>query len=129
MTFSAADIVTILAAVGILAGVVAQQIINVMNAKAVRDVKAQVSAVDAKADVIAATTAKIDGHVNSEKTASDGREAALRREIELLRESLTDTKATAALLAQAAAQPPVVAPTTNGTPKATAQNAQKTDDR
>jgi hypothetical protein len=52
------------------------------------------------------TSAKTDvilGHVNSEKTASEGRIAALRIENDLLREMLTDKKSTAALLAQAAA--------------------------
>ena len=49
------------------------------------------------------TTAKIEGHVNSEKTAAEGRETTLKRENELLREMLTGQKTTAALLAQAAA--------------------------
>jgi CheY-like chemotaxis protein len=53
------------------------------------------------------TGAKTDvilGHVNSEKTAAEGRIATLRVENDLLREMLTDKKATAALLAQAVAQ-------------------------
>jgi len=48
-------------------------------------------------------TEAIKGHVNSEKTASDGRELALKREIELLREVNNGLKQAAALLAQAAA--------------------------
>jgi hypothetical protein len=52
--------------------------------------------VGAKADVIV-------GHVNSEKTASQGREATLQAENALLREMLADSKGRAALLAQAAA--------------------------
>lgn len=54
---------------------------------------------------VAVSAAKIEGHVNSEKTAADGRELALRREIELLRELLATQKQTAALLAQATASP------------------------
>lgn len=50
---------------------------------------------------------KIEGHVNSEKTAAEGREAALRKENALLREIMADKKETAALLAQAVATQPV----------------------
>jgi hypothetical protein len=45
----------------------------------------------------------IEGHVNSEKTASEGRERAKDMEIALLREIIADKKASAGLLAQAAA--------------------------
>lgn len=54
-------------------------------------------------DVIGQKTAAIEGHVNSEKTASEGRELALRNEIVLLREMITDKRTSAALLAQASA--------------------------
>jgi hypothetical protein len=53
---------------------------------------------------VAKDTEAIKGHVNSEKTAADGREMALRQENTLLRQQNTDQKATADLLAQAAAQ-------------------------
>jgi hypothetical protein len=49
-----------------------------------------------KADVII-------GHVNSEKTAAEGRELTLRAENKLLRESLEESRQAAALLAQAVA--------------------------
>jgi len=52
---------------------------------------------------VAKSTAKIEGHVNSEKTASEGREHALRKENDLLREMLAERKSTAALLAQSTA--------------------------
>jgi len=52
---------------------------------------------------VAKDTATIKGHVNSERTAAEGREASLRRENELLREMLADKKVTAQLLAQAVA--------------------------
>lgn len=48
-------------------------------------------------------TKVILGHVNSEKTAAEGRELALKAENKLLRETLVDLRATAALLAQASA--------------------------
>lgn len=50
---------------------------------------------------IAQKVTAIEGHVNSEKTAAEGREAAKDKEIALLREMLNDRKQTAALLAQA----------------------------
>jgi len=52
---------------------------------------------------LAGNVSAIAGHVNSEKTAADGREIALRRENDLLREINADQKASAALLAQASA--------------------------
>lgn len=45
----------------------------------------------------------IQGHVNSEKTAAEGRENTLKVENQLLREQLAEHKNIAALLAQAAA--------------------------
>lgn len=56
-----------------------------------------------KVETVAITAAKIDGHVNSEKTASQGRESALVGENTLLRETLEKERTTAALLAQALA--------------------------
>jgi hypothetical protein len=57
---------------------------------------------------IAGKVSAIEGHVNSEKTAADGREAALRGEIILLREIITDLRSRAALLAQAASTAHIV---------------------
>jgi hypothetical protein len=61
---------------------------------------------------IAQKITAIEGHVNSEKTASEGRENTLKRENEILREMLSERKQTAALLAQAASHPttPIVRP-------------------
>ena len=56
-----------------------------------------------KVDTVARDTEAIKGHVNSEKTAAEGRENALRQENMLLREIIADKKATAGLLAQAVA--------------------------
>ncbi len=57
---------------------------------------------------IAGKVSAIEGHVNSEKTASDGREASLRKENEMLREMIAEQKHVAGLLAQATAtQKPV----------------------
>jgi hypothetical protein len=47
----------------------------------------------------------IEGHVNSEKTAAEGREMALKQEVALLREIISGQKQTAAVLAQAASHP------------------------
>lgn len=54
---------------------------------------------------IAQKVASIEGHVNSEKTAAEGREATLKVENTLLREMLVEKKQVAALLAQAASHP------------------------
>lgn len=53
---------------------------------------------------LANNVASINGHVNSEKTAAEGRERAKDKEIALLREVLADKQHTAGLLAQAQAQ-------------------------
>ena len=50
---------------------------------------------------VAKDTEAIKGHVNSEKTAGDGREATLRAENKLLRDLMADQQRVAALLAQA----------------------------
>lgn len=107
------EIIGIIGAVGVLVGGLVAGVVSILRAFA--EFRATVNRVDAKADVIAATAAKIDGHVNSEKTAGEGRENTLRAEIALLREVLSDKKATASLLAQAAAgASTTVVHTTNG---------------
>lgn len=107
------EIIGIISAFSLLVGGLVAGIISVL--KAFAEFRVTVNRVDAKADVIAATAAKIDGHVNSEKTAGEGRENTLRTEIALLRESLNDKKVTASLLAQAAAgSTTTVVQTTNG---------------
>ncbi len=52
---------------------------------------------------IASKVSAIEGHVNSEKTASDGKLNTLQRENDLLREIMAEHKQTAALLAQSVA--------------------------
>jgi hypothetical protein len=56
-----------------------------------------------KMDSLSKDTEAIKGHVNSEKTASDGREAAARLEIGLLRDQLAHERTNAGLLAHAVA--------------------------
>ena len=63
---------------------------------------------------VAKDTEAIKGHVNSEKTASEGKQALLENENKLLREMLADKKMTASLLAQAAATPSAKEPKENG---------------
>jgi hypothetical protein len=69
----------------------------------VTTVKEQQAVNTASIVTVAKDTEAIKGHVNSEKTASEGREVALRQENSLLREMLTHEKNNASLLAQAAA--------------------------
>lgn len=76
------------------------QIVNIIVAwkttKKVEEVKATVEEVKTKAEVIV-------GHVNSEKTAAQGREATLEAENVLLRQIIAEKKETAMLLAQSVA--------------------------
>jgi len=58
---------------------------------------------------VAKDTETIKGHVNSEKTAAEGRETALKMENLLLREQLAQENVTKRLLAQAAALVPALA--------------------
>jgi hypothetical protein len=85
-------------------------IIAAISAAAVAIISA-LNGVRAKQDIDSAqliTVAKdaeaIKGHVNSERTASDGVIKALRAEIQLLRDMIADKKTTADLLAQAVVQ-------------------------
>ncbi len=54
--------------------------------------------------ITALKVAKIEAHVNSQKTASEGRENSLKLEIDLLRGQLMENTKRAELLAQAVAQ-------------------------
>lgn len=83
---------TLIAAIGVV-------IVNVIMAKKVEKVSATVDEVKTKAEVIV-------GHVNSEKTAAQGREATLAAENVLLRQLIAEKKEAAGLLAQAAATTP-----------------------
>jgi hypothetical protein len=89
-------IVTVIGAT--VSGIVA--VITALRVTAVKEVQNLIT--PAILDV-AKNTETIKGHVNSERTAAEGRELALRRENELLREMLADKKVTAQLLAQAVA--------------------------
>jgi hypothetical protein len=86
-----------------LIGTLATAVVQVVTAFRVTAVK---QATDLNAStllVVAKDTEAIKGHVNSEKTAAEGKLNTAMRENELLREMLADRKATAALLAQAVA--------------------------
>lgn len=67
------------------------------------ETKIETTAQTIKLDTVVTDTAVVKGHVNSEKTAGEGRELALLKENILLREMIAEKKADAALLAQAAA--------------------------
>lgn len=55
-------------------------------------------------DLTLQKTAVIEGHVNSKETKYLGDIAALQQEVRILRETLSDKKETAALLAQSVKQ-------------------------
>jgi hypothetical protein len=84
-------------------GTLVTGVISIITAMRVNTITAQQAATTSQLLTVAKDTEAIKGHVNSEKTASSGREATLQQENRLLREMLVDKTATAALLAQAAA--------------------------
>lgn len=78
-------------------------VVQIITHLRVTDIKTQQAANTDQITTVAKDTEAIKGHVNSEKTAADGRELALQQQVVILREMLADKKATAALLAQAVA--------------------------
>lgn len=93
MDLSATSVGLIVGAIVAIIGAIAAGMVTVITAW--RTVAGKVSA--------------IEGHVNSEKTASEGRELALKSENALLREMLNDHRQRAALLAQAASTATIAA--------------------
>lgn len=89
-------IVTVIAAL-------AAAVVSVINAMRLGDVKQRQDAEVARIDTVSKDTEAIKGHVNSEKTAAEGRQRLLENENLLLKEMLADKRLTASLLAQAAA--------------------------
>ena len=81
----------------------AAAVVSVINALRISDVREKQTRDAALIDTVARDTETIKGHVNSEKTAAEGREITLRSENQLLREIIADKKNAASLLAQATA--------------------------
>jgi len=98
--YSAAELITILSAIGLLIGGLGAVIVNVIVAL---KTNAKLDAVNTKADVIGV-------HVNGAAAAAAAKMAALEDKVRMLLEALADKKLDAALLAQAAATVPIVAP-------------------
>lgn len=78
--------------------------VAIINALRTKDLKQQQDVNVSRLNVVAADTEAIKGHVNSEKTASEGRERLLENENKMLKEMIADKRMTASLLAQASAQ-------------------------
>lgn len=97
------DPMQIAAATAFVIGAIATAAVTII--RALGEVRHEQRSNAVRVDSIAKDTEAIKGHVNSEKTAADGRLAAKEQEIQLLREMLADKKVTAALLAQAASHP------------------------
>lgn len=99
--------IIIIGAVGAQILVIVAAVFAGMQALAAKKIaletKAETTAQSIKLDNVVTDTAVVKGHVNSEKTAAEGRELTLRKENALLREMILEKKADAALLAQAAA--------------------------
>ncbi len=85
-------------------GSIVTGVVTIITAMRVSSAMVKQAETATKVDALGKDTEAIKGHVNSEKTAAEGREAALRQRIELLQEIIADKKATAGLLAQAVAQ-------------------------
>lgn len=94
------DLLLLIAAVGV---VLVNIITALRNKQILSAVQTQQQVTTESIMTVARDTEAIKGHVNSEKTAAQGREALLQRENHLLREMLTDKSTTARLLAQAVA--------------------------
>lgn len=82
---------------------IATAIVSIITAAKLNNVKTDQATTAATVLAVARDTEAIKGHVNSERTASEGRELSLQKENALLREMVTHEKITASLLAQAAA--------------------------
>jgi len=85
-------------------GALVTGIVSIITAVHMTAVRAQQAVNTASLLTVAKDAEAIKGHVNSEKTAADGREATLQRENALLREMIADKTRSAQLLAQATAQ-------------------------
>lgn len=105
--FSPTDVKEIIIAVGVLIAGVGVVVVNVINARAQsRKLDAQDEKLVKQGEKLEQnlrTTEVIAGHVNSEKTAAQGKITTLEKEVALLREMMADKTAAATLLAQAAA--------------------------
>lgn len=112
-------------------GAVVTGIIAIITHLRVGAVSTQQAATTDKLNTVAASTEAIKGHVNSEKTAAEGRETALAQENRLLREMLADAKSTAGLLAQAKVvgdvRPPLPLVTVSAPPAPPAPMEQKAE--
>jgi len=84
-------------------GTIVTGVVTIINAIRIAAVGTQQVTDGNRLVAVAKDTEAIKGHVNSEKTAATGREAALQQENRLLREMLADKAITTSLLAQAAA--------------------------
>lgn len=97
ITLIGGQILTVIAAL-------AAAVVAIINALRMTDMKKQQEANTNQIVTVAKDTEAIKGHVNSEKTASEGRERLLENENKMLKEMISDKKMTASLLAQAQAQ-------------------------
>lgn len=97
ITLIGGQILTVIAAL-------AAAVVAIINALRTNDLKKQQDTNIQRLDTVAKDTEAIKGHVNSEKTASEGRERLLENENKLLKQIIDDKKMTAGLLAQAVAQ-------------------------
>jgi len=90
-------------------GSIVTGVVTVITALRVVTVVKQQDIASSNLLTVAKDTETIKGHVNSEKTAAQGREETLRMENALLREQLAQENITKRLLAQAAALVPALA--------------------
>jgi hypothetical protein len=107
LTYTAGEVVTLMAAFGVLLTGVTAGIVNIIVAvrttAALEKTNIAVSEVSAKADVIS-------GHVNSSATLASAKIASLETRIEQLIAAATAARETAAVLAATTAQKPPAPP-------------------
>lgn len=104
VTFDPVTITLIGGMIVTIIGTLATAIVSIITALRVAGVKTDQATTAAQLFTVAKDTEAIKGHVNSEKTASEERESALKSENAMLRELVAHEKTSAGLLAQAAAQ-------------------------
>lgn len=92
----------------IFVGVVNLYMARTQRLMAMREIAKAVAPIEQKVDNLGPVVAKIEGHVNSEKTRSEMEIANQKLQIELQRTMIEEMKKAAALLAQAQANRDIV---------------------
>lgn len=109
LTYTAPEVIAILAAAGGFVITIASQLGNLIIAwRTSQKVSENTDVTKAGIAKLGAQAEVINGHVNSKASASDAKIDALQQQLELMRSMLAEKQQTAAVLAAAVAHPPQV---------------------